>query len=52
MYRGFIAALSGKYRASAGPALAHRTPNSQRKFTLMPVFDTTSSTAICRAVFK
>jgi hypothetical protein len=25
MYRGFIAALSGEYRASARPGLAHRT---------------------------
>ena len=25
MYRGFIAALSGEYRASAGPGLAYRT---------------------------
>jgi hypothetical protein len=25
MYRGFIAALSGEYRASAGPGYAHRT---------------------------
>ena len=25
MYRGFIAAFSGEYRASAGPGLAYRT---------------------------
>jgi hypothetical protein len=30
MYRGFIAALSGEYRASAGPGLAYRTSRKAR----------------------
>jgi hypothetical protein len=30
MYRGFIAALSGEYRASARPGLAYRTSRKPR----------------------